>query len=133
MGRTKAEFRAERETVGMTQSVLAKRLGVEERSVRRWESPDAPQVPPQDAWDVLDAALGDQRSLIDVALHEVEMVCPTSWRLVYWSSQNQWDRYHVGPAKLDWRMANATSRLIAALMDERGVRVEWVSEPTARQ
>ena len=43
----KAEFRAMREMVGMTQATLADALGVEVRSVKRWESPSAPQVPPE--------------------------------------------------------------------------------------
>jgi DNA-binding transcriptional regulator YiaG len=44
MDRTKAEFRAIRETVGMTQGMLADALGVEQRSVRRWESPTVPRM-----------------------------------------------------------------------------------------
>ena len=70
--RTLAEFRAIRETVGMTQGMLADALGVEPRSVRRWESPSAPQVPPQDAWDVLDSALDTQRQGIASALGEID-------------------------------------------------------------
>ena len=40
--RTKAEFRAIREQLGMSQSVLADMMDVQDRSVRRWESPEAP-------------------------------------------------------------------------------------------
>lgn len=130
--RTKAAFRATREMVGMTQAMLAKRLGVEVRSVKRWEQPDSPQVPPDDAWDVLDAAKADQDSLVGVALGVVDRERPESYRLVYWTSQEQWDGYHVGPTKTDWRMANATSRRIAALLAERGIEVVWLSEPEGR-
>ena len=73
-GRTKAGFRAAREGVGMTQHALARELGVEVRSVKRWESPDAPQVPPEDAWDVLDAALAAQRQAVAYALGKVDEV-----------------------------------------------------------
>ena len=40
MKRSKADFKAMREMVGMSQSLLAKRLGVTTTSVKRWERPD---------------------------------------------------------------------------------------------
>lgn len=134
--RTKAEFRAIRETVGMTQAALAAELVVEVRSVKRWESPTAPQVPPQDAWDVLDAALSAQRRGIAAALGKVDEVAqeygsyPESVALPYWSSQDAYDEGHYVDDGGDWRMANATSRLLAHALHERGIRVEWSDGPT---
>lgn len=134
--RTKAEFRAIRETVGMTQGALARELGVEVRSVKRWESPTAPQVPPQDAWDVLDAALSAQRRGIAAALGKVDELAkergayPKSVMLPYWSSQDSYDRDHYVDDGGDWRMANATNRTLAERLHERGIRVEWSDGPT---
>jgi hypothetical protein len=134
--RTLAEFRAIRETVGMTQGMLADALGVEQRSVRRWESPTTPQVPPQDAWDVLDAALSAQRRGIAAALGKVDEVAqeyggyPESVALPYWSGQDAYDGGHYVDDGGDWRMANATSRLLAHALHERGIRVEWSDGPT---
>lgn len=138
MEHTKAAFRAEREMVGMTQTQVADALGVEVRSVKRWERPDYPKLPPQDAWDVLDAAKADQDSLVGAALDSLDRIhhdtgsYPSDYWLVYWTSQDQWDSYHVGPAKLDWRMANANNRRLASVLMDMGIDVEWTDHPTAR-
>lgn len=134
--RTKAEFRAIRETVGMTQGMLADALGVEQRSVRRWESPTNDYYPPQDAWDALDAALSAQRRGIAAALGKVDELAeehgsyPKSVMLPYWSSQDAYDDWHYADDGGDWRMANATNRLLAHVLHERGIRVEWSDGPT---
>ena len=135
--RTLAEFRATREMVGMTQGMLAQALGVEARSVRRWESPSAPQVPPQDAWDVLDAALTNQRHAVAAALGEVDRIAqeqgtyPENAALPYWTSQEAYDSGHyTGADGYDWRMANATLRTLAYALHERGINVEWSDGPT---
>lgn len=134
--RTKAELRATRETVGMTQGALARELGVEVRSVKRWESPTAPQVPPQDAWDALDAALDTQRRGIATALGKVDELAkergayPKSVMLPYWTSQDAYDEGHYVDDGGDWRMANATNRTLAERLHERGIRVEWSDGPT---
>lgn len=135
--RTLAEFRAIRETVGMTQGMLAAELGVEPRSVRRWESPSAPQVPPQDAWDVLDAALTNQRHAVAAALGEVDRIAqeqgtyPENAALPYWTSQEAYDSGHyTGADGQDWRMANATLRVLAYALHERGITVVWNDGPT---
>ena len=135
--RTLAEFRAIRETVGMTQGMLAAALGVEPRSVRRWESPGYEGYrPPQDAWDVLDDALDIQRRGIDAALSKVDEiaqergVAPDSVQLPYWTSQDAYDAGHYVDDGGDWRMANATNRMLAERLHERGIRVEWTDGPT---
>ena len=99
--RSLAEFRAIRETVGMTQGMLAAELGVEPRSVRRWESPSYEGYrPPRDAWDALDAALDAQRRGIEAALGKVDEIAqergayPKSVMLPYWTSQEAYDEGH---------------------------------------
>lgn len=135
--RTLAEFRALRETVGMTQGMLAERLGVEPRSVRRWESPRYEGYrPPQDAWDALDAALGTQRRGISAALDKLDEIAqergalPESVMLPYWTSQEAYDSGHYVDDGGDWRMANATNRMLAEMLHERGIEVEWTDGPT---
>jgi hypothetical protein len=136
MDRTKAEFRAIRETVGMTQGMLADALGVEQRSVRRWESPKNGWAPPQDAWNVLDGALSAQRRGIAAALGKVDELAqehgsyPESVMLPYWSSQDAYDAGHYVDDGGDWRMVNATNRMLAERLHERGIRVEWTDGPT---
>lgn len=135
--RTLAEFRAMRETVGMTQGMLAAALGVEPRSVRRWESPVCGGYrPPRDAWDALDAALDTQRRGIAAALDKVDELAqergaaPDAVRLPYWLSQDAYDAGHYVDDGGDWRMANATNRMLAERLHERGIRVEWTDGPT---
>ena len=136
--RTLAEFRAIRETVGMTQGMLAEELGVNPRSVRRWESPDYDGYrPPQDAWDVLDEALDTQRRGIAAALGKIDEIvhergsAPDAVQLPYWTSQEAYDRHHYIDDGGDWRMANATSRMLAEMLHERGIEVDWTDGPTA--
>ena len=130
--RTLAEFRAIRETVGMTQGMLAEKLGVNPRSVRRWESADYDGYqPPQDAWDVLYDALDTQGQGIAAALGKLDEIvkergtAPDSVMLPYWTSQEAYDAGHYVDDGWDWRMANATNRLLAHALHERGIRVEW--------
>ena len=139
MSRTKTEFRALRELVGITQQALADELGVQVRSVKRWEHPDAPQHAPQDAWDVLDEAMREQRSAIWAALSIVDDVTekmgeePRAVRLPYWASQEQYDAHAqeslMGMLGLaggeSYRMADATLRAIAAVLMSEGIEVEW--------
>ncbi|OFK24394.1 hypothetical protein [Olsenella sp. HMSC062G07] len=135
--RPKAEFRALRETVGMTQGFLASVLMVGDRSVRRWEGPDDRYYPPDDAWDLVDAALRRQRRVVALALARVDETArerggyPDVVTLTYWPSDEQ----HVAGSRVpdggDWRMANANSRLIAFALRRRGVRVAWSDGPTA--
>lgn len=130
--RTKAEFAAIRETVGMTQAMLADHLGVEVRSVKRWESPSAGGYhAPQDAWDVLDAAADLQAQVVEFALGKITEAenetghAPDSVNLRYWRSQADYDENHIYDDGGDWRMANANSRLVAAILRLRGINVEW--------
>jgi len=130
--RTLAEFRAIRETVGMTQGMLAEELGVNPRSVRRWESPNYDGYrPPQDAWDVLYDALDTQRRGIAAALGKVDEIvkecgaAPDAVQLPYWVSQSDYDRHHYIDDGGDWRMANAANRMLAAALHKRGIEVDW--------
>lgn len=135
--RTLAEFRAIRETVGMTQGMLAEELGVNPRSVRRWESPDCEGYkPPQDAWDVLDDALDAQRCGIAAALDKLDEIvqehgaAPDAVQLPYWMNQDAYDEGHYVADGGDWHMANATNRMLAERLHERGIEVDWTDGPT---
>ena len=135
--RTLAEFRAIRDTVGMTQGMLAEELGVNPRSVRRWESSDCEAYkPPQDAWDVLDDALDTQRRGIAAALDRLDEIAkergtaPDAVQLPYWPSQAAYDAGHYVDDDGDWRMVNSTNRMLAYALHERGIRVEWTDGPT---
>lgn len=65
MERTRAEFRMQREALGLSQRDFAALLGVRDRSVRRWELDGS--MPPEDAWTLLDELRADYK--LRVASH----------------------------------------------------------------
>lgn len=137
MNHTKAEFRAIREAVGMTQQAFADELGVKVLSVKRWESPDKPQQAPADAWFVLNDALRIQRQVVAYAIAKAEEMerevgGKLTVTLPYWASQEDYDDFHVPADDGDWRMANANLRMVAFALHERGFTVRWVSGETYR-
>lgn len=132
--RNKQEFKALREQVGMSQTDLALALGVSERSVKRWESIKYKEYnAPQDAWDILDDALQLQRQVVSAALGQIEEAAqevggyPESVKLVYWSSQAEYDEHHCVDDDGDWRQANATARVVSYALSERGIATDWIA------
>jgi len=57
----KATFKAMRETSGASQAALADALGVNARTVKRWETPGQSE-PPRDAWSLVEAWRADAAS-----------------------------------------------------------------------
>lgn len=132
--RTKAEFRAMRETLGITQQRMADDLGVRVLSVKRWESPSYPQQAPDEAWELLDMLMAVQDSAVEAALAQVREVAdqhssePREVVLPYWSSQADYVEHHYSAAESDasWTEVNATSRRVASMLRWLGYKVRWV-------
>ena len=132
--RNKQEFKALREQVGMRQVDMAREMDVSERSVKRWESVKYKEYnAPQSAWDILDDALKLQRQVISAALGQIDEAAqevggyPASVKLVYWSSQAEYDEHHCVDDDGDWRQANATARIVSYALHERGIETDWIS------
>jgi len=132
----KAAFKAIREQVGITQSSLAGQLGVQVRSVKRWEDPNSPQLPPDDAWNVLEAALERQNEGVAAAIEAVMAIAdeqgsfPEHVELKYWLSEGdylQWSTDADLGVASDWRMANANARACAAALESRDIEVVFRS------
>lgn len=133
MERSKAEFRALSELVGINQQDIARIMGVEDRSVRRWISPAYPTYhAPQDAWDILEEALRLQQSGVEGALEIVE-----EWReradkepreitLIYWQSEDDYREHHSPADGGSWRQANANSRATYAALTALGYSARFV-------
>lgn len=126
--RTKADFRACRELVGMSQNLLADLLGVSITSVKRWEHPDKEWEPPEDAWDILDDAMERQAEVVSAAVDKAHELVgavgkePRSFQLTYWHGADDYESAHPGEGKF-WQMANANSRAMAAILIAEGYEV----------
>ena len=133
MEKSKAEFRALSELVGINQQDIARIMGVEDRSVRRWISPSYPTYhAPQDAWDILEDALRLQQSGVESTIEIVE-----EWReragkeprevtLIYWQSEDDYREHHSPADGGSWRQANANSRATYAALTALGYQVRFV-------
>lgn len=140
--RPKQEFRAIRERVGITQALLARTMGVSQRSVRYWEDPTSPRNPPEHAWHILDDALREQQRGIAFALHKYDAIVrdmddvePSVVELPYWLSEGDYLEHSTDAAlgvAGDWRMANANNLALALRLEERGAIVHWVAGNPAR-
>lgn len=133
MERTKAEFRATRETLGITQTQFADYMGVKVLSVKRWESSKYPQQAPDAAWEILDDLLAMQDDAVRVALDQVRRmhdeagIPPAAVALPYWQSQSDYVEHHYDPDDdATWTEVNATNRRLAIALRDRGYNVKWV-------
>ncbi|MDY4522520.1 MAG: hypothetical protein SPD80_02860 [Atopobium sp.] len=130
--RSKAEFRALRETLGLTDARLADLAGVQERSVRRWATPsDTGYRAPADVWELLDDMREQMQAAIDVALDIVEQQteeygAARAIQLPYWFSAVDYRQHHYTDDGRDWRFANACSRAVAIALETQGYEVEFV-------
>lgn len=133
----KARFRFMRESVGLSRAALAARLDVEPRSVQRWERPEAPQMPPADAWAILEDLYVRQMSVVSFAVDKAQELAADlpedalyTVRLPYWSSAEEHALYSTDAAHGvvgDYEFANANTRAAAAALADAGFVVEVVA------
>lgn len=120
----KAEMRALREMVGLSQADLAASLGVSTRSVKRWEHPEW-RDPPGDVMDLLHEARERQLRTVEGALKVVrEHSKAAAVQLTCYRSQQQYDGLGREPGE-PLGCANANARLVADRLEAEGYDVEW--------
>ena len=124
---TKADFRATRETIGLTQGDVAKALGVSLRTVKRWEHPDW-QEPPEDAWEWLLGMLERHDALVDEAVDRALAIAakrgaPEVVAITYYRDQAQHDAHgrDLGP----YGFANSVAREVALDLNGEGIETEF--------
>ena len=136
MDKTKANFRAIRERVGLTQKALANTLGVTVDTVKKWENTKY-FAPPDDAWSYLIDALGRHVEAVQASVGQVDKVIeqtgkpPREVSLPVYRSQAHYDQ--CGRDDGDYGVVNARSREIGALLEERGIRAQYVYPEPASQ
>lgn len=125
--RTHAEFRAERESLGLSQRDVAEALDVQERSVRRWEDPGFPYLPPEDAWQYLadmreryDARVAEALAFVGDAAEEAGKP-PKTVTMTYYRSQREYD--DLGREEGAYGLSNAMTREVAAKLRGMGCNV----------
>mgnify|MGYP004644892239 CR=1 FL=1 len=130
MARTKADFRALRETVGFSQHALAAELGVRPLSVKRWERPDIEGYnPPDDAWQLLDAYLMTHDQMVAETFAEVEKQVKALGRkpdcipVTYYRDQGMFNEF--GRDEGCYGIANANARALAGMLRRAGYHVEF--------
>ena len=122
----KADFKALREELGLTQGDVADACDVRVTAVKRWERPGWPD-PPEDAWDVL---LRMRETLVEQADAMVDRACDMRDEhgvrhvvITYYRLQDDHDRWgrEQGPVGF----VNAVSRRAADSMRAEGIDVRF--------
>lgn len=126
MTRTKAEFRALRETIGISKRQFSRLMKVHELSVIRWEGDSHPQQAPLAAWQLLDdlKCRQDEEIVRFLSAHEHDEVID----LVYWLTHDAYADAHIqGKASPErtWTEQNAMTRRLALEFNRLGIAIRW--------
>lgn len=126
--RSKADFQALRDLVGLNQVDVADALGVSPITVRKWEDPKAFAMPKQAAWHFLEDVLDFiEHKSADLAGHAYKAAQrardagkePEPVLLVYWRTREDWDNSPIGQSNEIpvignyWKVENAITRTTA--------------------
>lgn len=130
MARGKADFKARRERLGLSQQDVADALGINIKTVKNWENPKQPRYRISDAaWRYLDSALDAQAQQVAYARSVVESQIealggdPVVVPITYYRDQAAYDRF--GRDSGPFGQANANARAIACELERMGIQVEF--------
>ena len=125
---TRADFRAQREALGLAQQDVATALGVNIKTVKNWEKPGF-QMPPDFAWDYLLEMKHRQDEMVWHNVAKVREIAeaadgrmPKVVSISYFRTQSQYDE--CGRDEGPFGFANAASRLAAEKLRRDGFYVE---------
>ena len=123
---SKADFRALREGIGLTQQNVADMCGVKVNAVKRWERVGWPD-PPDDAWDALEAMADRHDELVAFGVAKaLELSAQTGAPdvvLTYYHDQGQYDA--LGRDEGPYGFVNAVARDVAAELSAKGMDVAF--------
>ena len=121
---SKAEFRARREALGLSQTDVAEEVFVQTRTVKRWEDPTSDYWPTDDAWEYLEDCETDFEKAVNEAAGIVKKTAkdrgklPKTVTFTYWRTQQQYDELRGDGGRFG--MANAIARKTAERVRELG-------------
>lgn len=127
--RGKADFRALRESLGLTRNNMARLLSVRPISVYRWENPREPNQAPADAWNLLDKYKDAQdttvKQIVQRAYHQAletgdKPAQPV--KLTYYRGQAEYEQEHDSGY---YMVANATTRACATALEAAGIKIRY--------
>ena len=128
--RSKADFKALRERVGLSQQDVASALDVNIKTVKNWENPKQERyLIPVDAWDYLEDAAELQRQQVSyacaVVAQQVESfgMEPVTVPITDYRDQKMYDEFGRDPGPFG--QANANARAIGYELERRGIDVEY--------
>lgn len=123
---TKADFRAIRETIGLTQGDVAKACGVALRTAKRWEHPDW-QEPPEDACEWLLGMLERHDVAVDAMVDEAMALVREHGSevvsIIYYRDQSQYDA--CGREPVPYGFVNSIAREVALDLNGEGIETEF--------
>ena len=128
----KADFRAEREALGLSIKDMAEQVGVAPITMRRWEKPREWSIP-EDVRQKLDELRGRFDAACDRIADELEAHAalggdpPAPVVLPYYRDEGEWEAYGPGIAGtgLTFGFANAVARECAAEARALGIPVRY--------
>ena len=118
-----AQFRAMRETLGLSQQDVAEEVGVDRGSVKSWEAGVCPIPPDVARWLVSEKAVADYA--VDSAVCDVLVLQnqPTTVSLTYYRTQEEYDSSGHGEGRFG--ISNANARRVAEALEAEGIGVEF--------
>lgn len=122
MGKSKADFKATRELLGLTQQDVAYMAGVNLTTVKRWERPGFPE-PPADVWDFVSDLAEVQAETVDASVSHVMDAGGEDVQVTYYRNQEQYDALGRDPGP--YMAANANARLVAQRLRALDVEVDF--------
>lgn len=122
MGCEKADFRARREMLGLTQQDVADEADVNVSTVKRWEKPGYFGAP-DDVWAWLEDCERAQAEVVDIAVSAAVAHGPGPVQITYYRSQEQYDALGRDPGPFG--MANANARMVASRLRSLGREVDF--------
>lgn len=130
IGRDKADLKAVREAIGITQIDIANEMGVTVRTVKRWEQIGW-EEPPEELWELLDDMVYDHERSVDELVERTEREAggpgedgddPKVVRLAYYKNQKHYESFpHQRGTTHTW--GNAIVRRAADILRFKGYRV----------